>query len=56
MKTKKEIADEAKQLADAIGAESTLVGRTLRHLALLIHDLASIVEIESAKTTPRRRK
>jgi hypothetical protein len=54
MKTKKQISDEAKQLADALTHESFgLVGRTLRQLALLIHDLASVAAIESAKTAPR---
>jgi hypothetical protein len=43
MKTKKQIANEAKQLADALASESFgLVGSTLRQLALLIHDLATV--------------
>jgi len=56
MKTKKQIADEAKQLADVLASEPTLVGRTLRQLALLIHDLAAVAEIEGASTKPMRRK
>jgi hypothetical protein len=43
MKTKKQIADEAKRLADALASESFgLVGATLRQLALMIADLAEV--------------
>jgi hypothetical protein len=52
MKTKKQIADEAKQLAYVLSgtptstpeslAKMTLVERTLRQLAWLIHDLATV--------------
>lgn len=49
MKTKKQIAEEAKQLGDALAKEPTLVGRTLRQLALLIADLAE-------SDAPRRKK
>jgi antitoxin component HigA of HigAB toxin-antitoxin module len=58
MKTKKQIADEAKELADALAgpAEVSLIQRTLRQLALMIHDLASITARESAQTVPRRKK
>ena len=51
-KTKKQIAQEAKQLGDALASESFgLVGATLRQLALLIADLAS-----ADVPTTRRRK
>lgn len=56
MKTKKQIADEAKDLADVLASEPTLVGRTLRQLALLIHDLAEVAARESAKTAPKGKK
>ena len=40
MRTKEDIADEARKLADALASEPTLVGRTLRSLAKMIEDLA----------------
>jgi hypothetical protein len=55
MKTKKQIADEAKELADALASESFgLVGATLRlrQLALMIHYLAAA----DAKPPARRKK
>jgi hypothetical protein len=53
-KTKEEIATKAKNLADALAGEPTLVGRTLRELALMIVDLAT--QPDPDKTASRRRK
>jgi hypothetical protein len=63
MKTKKEIADEARKLANvlltraenSIGTDG-LNAAHLSHLAILIHDLASVAEIEGAATKPIRRR
>ena len=57
MKTKKQIAEEAKQIADVLATTVACVPRrTLRQLALLIHDLAHVAEIEGAATKPIRKK
>jgi hypothetical protein len=54
MSTREEIATKAKNLANALASEPTLVGRTLRELALMISDLASQPDVD--KTARRRRK
>lgn len=56
MKTKKQIAEEARKLAGAIGGEpGSLLQNTLRHLALLIEDLANADQVEVSKPARRRR-